>query len=173
MGIDHLPHPDRLATEIEIVGAGCRACRHQFRAVELIRADCGQDGSGLIDHGRQGNRIAGVSGDQSRVGRGADRIANRSELVQAASSHRPFQIGLFGVARRQIFSDELAGEAGSAIDNDVEFRRWLHLLIPWNAGSPWLTALKAESNKFEALSLVSIIAAWQIRVTYAPRNPAL
>jgi hypothetical protein len=29
--------------------------------------------------------------------------------------------------RREIFGDELAGEAGGAIDNDVEFRRRLHL----------------------------------------------
>jgi hypothetical protein len=29
--------------------------------------------------------------------------------------------------RREIFSDELAGEAGSAIDDDVEFRRRLHI----------------------------------------------
>jgi hypothetical protein len=29
--------------------------------------------------------------------------------------------------RREVFGDELAGEAGGAIDNDVELRRRLHI----------------------------------------------
>ena len=39
MRIDHLPHPDRLAAEIEIIRARSDAGREQFLAIELIRPD--------------------------------------------------------------------------------------------------------------------------------------
>ena len=123
MRVDHLPHPDRFAAEIEIVGARRRADRDQLRAVELIRPDRRDHRSGLIDHRFQRRGIAGVGHDQGRVGRRADRVAHRSEFFHAAPGHRPFQIAVAVVMRRQIFGDELAGETGGAIDDDVEFRR--------------------------------------------------
>ena len=130
MGIDHPAHPDRLAAEIEIIGAGGRAGRDQFAAIELIGADGGQHRFSLVDHRFQRRGIVGIGLDQSRVGRRADRIAHGCELVQVAPGHRPFRIGFSGIMRRKIFRDELAGEAGSAIDNDVEFRRRLHDRFP-------------------------------------------
>jgi len=127
MGIDHLAHPERLAAEVEIVGAISHTGRKQLGAVKLIRTDGRDHGPGLVDHGFQRRGIAGVCNNQRCVGGRADGIAHRSELVRAASGQRPFRIALAGIMCREIFSDELAGEAGGAIDNDVEFRRRLHI----------------------------------------------
>ena len=126
--VDHLPHPDRLAAEIEIVGAGCDAGREQLVAVELIRADGGDDRFGLVDHRLQRGGIAGIGHDQRRIRGRADRVAHGFELVEAAPGHRPFQLLVVLVMRGEIFGDELAGESGRAIDDDVEFlRQILHL----------------------------------------------
>ena len=64
-----------------------------------------------------------IGDDQRRIRWRADRIADRGKLVLAAPGHRPFQIGVALVMRGEIFGDELAGETGGAIDDDVEFRR--------------------------------------------------
>ena len=126
MRLDHLTHPYWLAAEIEVIGACGRAGCDQLRAVELIRSDRRDHRLGLIDHRLQRSRIAGVGHDQGRIGRRADRVAHRGKLVEAASGHRPFRSAVARVMRRQIFGDELPGEAGCAIDNDVELRRGLH-----------------------------------------------
>ena len=124
--VDHPPHPDRLAAEIEIIGARRSAGRHQFVTVKLIGPDRRQHRPGLVDHRLQRRRIAGIGDDQRRVRRRADRVANRFELVEAAAGHRPFQLLVVPVMRGEIFGDELAGEPGRAIDNDVKLFRRLH-----------------------------------------------
>ena len=129
MLVDHLPHPDRLAAEIEIVGAGGDAGRQQFVAVELIRTDRRDHRLRLLHHRLQRRGIAGIGHDQRRIRRRADRVADGGELVLAAPGHRPFQTGVALVMRGEIFGDELAGEAGGAIDDDVEFRR-RHIRFP-------------------------------------------
>src|ERR1700743_212810 len=47
---DHLVHPDRLAAEVEIVGARGNAGRQQLVAVPLIWADRRNDRLGVVDH---------------------------------------------------------------------------------------------------------------------------
>jgi hypothetical protein len=39
---------------------------------------------------------------------------------------------------REIFGDELTGESGGAIDNDVEFRRRRHLEFPGMPRKDWM-----------------------------------
>src|SRR5262249_30149461 len=63
----HLVHPDRLATEIEIVGPRRDTGREQFVAVELIWTDGSDDGLGIVDHRLQRRGVAGVGHDQRRV----------------------------------------------------------------------------------------------------------
>ena len=123
MRVDHLPHPDWLAAEVEIVDASCDAGRNQFGAIALIRTNGRDHRFRLADHGPQRDGITRVSDDQRNVRRRADRIAHRGKLVLAASGHRPFQIVVALVMRGKIFGDEPAGETGCAIDNDVELRR--------------------------------------------------
>ena len=112
MRIDHLAHPDRFAAEVEVVGAGGGAGCDQVRTVVLIGTDRRQHQISLVDHRRQRRWIAGVGLDQGGIGRRTDRIAHRGQLVEAASGHRPFRSAATGIMRRQIFGDELPGEAG-------------------------------------------------------------
>src|ERR1700751_262551 len=130
MRIDHLPHPDRLAAEIDIVRARGRTGSDKVRTVELIRTDRRDHATGLIDHCLQRGGLAGIRNDQWRVRRCADRIADMSELVRAAPGHRPFQLLVVAVTRSEVFGYELTCETGRAIDDDVEFRRRVHARIP-------------------------------------------
>ena len=126
--VDHLTHPYRLAAQIEIVGAARRAGRDQIGAVELIGSDCGEYRRGAIYHGFQRRRIAGVGRNQRQVARRADRIPHRSQLVETASGHRPFDVAaaIFG---GEIFGDKLPRKSTRPVDNDIEFRRWLHVRL--------------------------------------------
>ena len=128
MHLDHPAHPQRLAAEIEIVGARLHAGRQQSVAVKLIRTDGRNHRPGLCHHRFERRRIAGIRNDQGRIRRRADGVADGGELVLAATGHRPFQTGVALVMRGEIFGDELAGKARGAIDDDVEFRR-RHILI--------------------------------------------
>ena len=123
MRLDHPAHPDRFAAKIEIIRARGGAGRDQFGAIELIRTYGANDGFGLSHHRLQRGEIARIGDDQRRVGRRADSVTHGSKLVLAAAGHRPFQGGVALVMRREILGDELAGETGGAIDDDVEFRR--------------------------------------------------
>src|SRR5215468_2832454 len=58
MGVDHLPHPDRLTAEIDIIRARGRAGREQLRAVELIGTDGRYHEPRLRDHRLQRGDIA-------------------------------------------------------------------------------------------------------------------
>ena len=123
MRIDHLAHPDRLAAEIEIVGS---RDAHRPRPDRSHRADKGRPWNNDLVWSTIAFSEAGspASATISGVSSGAP-IASRtaSELVQAAAGHRPFQVAVAIVLCSEVFGDELAGETGGAVHNDVEFRR--------------------------------------------------
>ena len=131
VGVDHLPHPDRLAAEVEIVGAGGRAGRDQLGAVELIGPD------GRQHRGWSARPWPSAKPDRRRRRRsGRCRRARRSRRARrrvfpGCARPSPISDAPAAIMRREIFGDQLPGEAGGAIDDDVEFRRRLHDQIPW------------------------------------------
>ena len=128
MLVDHLPHPDRLAAEIEIIGAGGRAGRDQFVAVELVGSDRGDDAIWSAATIAFSDAASPASATISGVSAGAP-IASRtdSSLSRLRPAIAHFELRVVLVLRGEIFGDELTGEAGCAIDDDVEFRRRLHI----------------------------------------------
>ena len=60
-----MPHPRRLAAQVNIVRAGFSAGRNEIRPVKLVGANRGQNDFGLIGHCAQAFRIIGV-GDHKR-----------------------------------------------------------------------------------------------------------
>src|SRR3546814_6167833 len=121
MRVDHLAHPAGLAAQFGISGARANAGGDEGAAVELVGADGGQHDLRALRHLVEACGIARVGDDQRRFGARADQAANFGQLVEAAPRHRPFWRVLAAlVMLREIFGDEPAGEAGRALDDDVE-----------------------------------------------------
>src|SRR5260370_8826433 len=82
--------------------------------------------------------------EKRRLGRSSERVANRGKLLETSPGHRPSQLLVVSVVRGEIFGDELTGESGRAIDDDVELRRRFHIEFPrlW----PSLRGAKRRSN---------------------------
>ena len=121
--VDHLAHPGRLAAQIDVVHAGFGTGGQQRAAVELVRPHGAEHQPRAPHQLRQGGGRFGVSQHQRRVGRRADLVAHRRQLVRTTPTHRPaqaFGIEAVGIALCHVLGHQPAGEAGGAVDDDVE-----------------------------------------------------
>ena len=91
MGVDHLAHPGRLATQIDIVHAGLGTGLHQRAAVKLVGADGAEHQPGAGHQRGQAGGVLAVGLHQRGVGRRADLVAHRRQLAQVAAAHGPAQ----------------------------------------------------------------------------------
>jgi len=125
---NHLRHPDRFATQIDIVGAHFGAGHHQRLAMQLVRPHRGNHHLGLCHECAQRYRILGVRLDKCQVGAGQFG-AHTLEFGQIAASQGPVW-RLTGRQARQVLGDQMAGKAGGAENNDVV--GFLHVWV-WRA----------------------------------------
>jgi hypothetical protein len=135
----------RLASEIDIVGAGLRAGGDEFLAVADVGPDRGDDHArrrrqlrqprGIVGIGRQQRQCAAMLGDVSEP------RAHHLELVGAAAGERPAQFG--AAMPREVLRRQLAGETGRAEQYDIvrtladhECRGWDGAAIITPAAAP-------------------------------------
>ena len=123
---DDLVHPVWLACQIQAVGSGFHAGRHQTVAIELIGPNRGDDRLGAADHGLETGRIVGVGHDQRRFRRQRQQVANLFELGLGPSRHGPGHLPAHAVPLAEILGDQAARIAGGAIDDEVEFGVGVH-----------------------------------------------
>jgi hypothetical protein len=98
VGVDHLAHPGRFATQVHVVDAAGGTGGHQFVAIELVGAHGGQHQPGLRHQRLQAGRVGAVGDDQRGVGRRAHFVAHGRQLGGAAPAHGPAQAACRGSA---------------------------------------------------------------------------
>lgn len=121
IGVDAVPDEHRLSGQVGVVGAGGRTRGHQRQPVAGVRADRSDDDLGAGRHLVEGGGRAGV-GLQDRPGlRGvAERVADGTQLLGGPAGQRN---PLVRCRPGQVLGGELADEAGSPIQHNVEFAR--------------------------------------------------
>ena len=121
--VDHLAHPGRFAAQVDVVHAGFGAGGQQLVAVQLVRPHRAEHQPRALYQPSQRGGRSGVGHHQRRVGRRADFLAHRCQLVRIAPAHRPADalgIAAVGVACRHVLGHQPPGEAGGAVDDEVE-----------------------------------------------------
>ena len=118
----HLVHEQRLAGEVDVVGAGLGARGDQRLAELHVGPDRRDHDLGARDHCVEGGAVRAVGLDQLEVGQGGvegnELVAHRLQLAAVAAGQRPANSG------RRVLGEVLRGEssreAGGTEQDDVE-----------------------------------------------------
>ncbi len=123
MGVDHRADEVGLAGQVTVIRPVADAGCDDLGAILCIRADRGDEDLSFRSDCVERIGVEAIA-DQDRKLRGAHFVGDTLELLSVASGKREPKPGVATeVVACEVVSDEAAGEAGRAPEDDVEFAR--------------------------------------------------